>query len=184
MNETEIILEGVQMKALIDTGANMSCVNKWLIEKLQLPVRSSQTVLNIEGTGGIRVPYYGIVECRLGLPELTGFQKDVLMLVIDDSPYGKRVPVQLGTLHIDMILKAAEQNPTVQLGDSWERAKLTSSLKMGRACVEIQPDEVDLNQLIGSVVNTQKVMLQPFESRVISGTTKGPIRTAGISKQS
>ena len=28
----------------------------------------------------------------------------------------------------------------------------------------------------------QKVMLQPFESRVISGTTKRPIRTAGISK--
>ena len=37
-NETEVILEGVQMKMLIDTGANMSCVNKWLIEKLQLPV--------------------------------------------------------------------------------------------------------------------------------------------------
>ena len=119
-NETEIILEGVQMKALIDTGANMSYVNKWLVEKLQLPVQSLQTVLNIEGTGGIRVPYYGIVECQLGLPELTGFQKDVLMLVIDDSPYGQRVPVQLGTLHINMILKAAEQNPTVQLRDSWE----------------------------------------------------------------
>ena len=26
-------------------------------------------------------------------------------------------------------------------------------------------------------------MLQPFESRVISGTMKGPIRTAGISKR-
>ena len=51
-NETEIILEGVQMKVLIDTGANMSCVNKWLVEKLQLPVQSLQTVLNIEGTGG------------------------------------------------------------------------------------------------------------------------------------
>ena len=38
MNETEIILEGVQMKALIDTGVNMSCVNKWLIEKLKLRV--------------------------------------------------------------------------------------------------------------------------------------------------
>ena len=66
------------------------------------------------------MPYYSIVECQLGLPELTGFQKDVLMLVIDDSPYGKRVPVQLGTLHIDMILKVAEQNPTVGLGDSLE----------------------------------------------------------------
>ena len=54
---------------------------------------------------------------------------------------------------------------------------------MGRACAEVQPDEVDLNLLIGSIVNTQKVMLQPFESRVISGTTKGPVRTAGISKR-
>ena len=54
---------------------------------------------------------------------------------------------------------------------------------MGRACAEIQPDEVDLSQLIGSVVNMQKVMLHPFESRVISGTTKGPIRSAGISKR-
>ena len=119
-NETEIILEGVKMKALIDTGANMSCVNKWLVEKLQLPVQSLQTILNIEGTGGVRVPYYGIVQCQLGLPEVEGFQKDVLMLVIDDSPYGKKVPVQLGTLHIDMILKAAEQSPTAWLGDSWE----------------------------------------------------------------
>ena len=119
-NETEIILEGVNMKALIETGANMSCVNKWLVEKLQLPVQSLQTILNIEGTGGVRVPYYGIVECQLGLPEVKGFQKDVLMLVIDDSPYRKKVPVQLGTLHIDMILKAAEQSPTARLGDSWE----------------------------------------------------------------
>ena len=37
-NETKIILKGVQMKAPMDTGANMSCVNKWLVEKLQLPV--------------------------------------------------------------------------------------------------------------------------------------------------
>ena len=54
---------------------------------------------------------------------------------------------------------------------------------MGRACAEIQPDEVDLDQLTGSIVSMQKVILQPFESRVISGTTKGPIRTAGISKR-
>ena len=171
------------MKALIDTGANMSCVNKWLVEKLQLPVQSLPTILNIEGTGGggVRVLYYGIVECQLGLPEVKGFQKDVLMVVIDD--YGKKVPVQLGTLHIDMILKAAEQNPTARLGDSWEQTKLATSLKMGRACAEIEPNEIDLSQLTGNIINTQKVMLQPFESRVISRTMKGPIQAAGISKR-
>ena len=183
MNETEIILEGVKMKALIDTGANMSCVNKWLVENLQLPVQSFQTILNIEGNGGVRVPYYGIVECQLGLPEVKGFQRDVFMLEIDDSPYGKKAPVQLGTLHIDMILKATEQNPTAQLGDSWEWAKLASSLKMGRAYAEVEPNEIDLNLLMGHVLNTQKITLQPFESQVISGTMRVPIRTAGISKR-
>ena len=86
------------------------------------------------------------------------------MLVIDNSPYGKKVPIPVGTLHIGMILKATPQNPSVQLGDSWEQAKLTSSLKMGQACTEIEPSKVNLSQLTGNVTNTQKVMLQPFES--------------------
>ena len=50
-NETEIILKGAKMKALINTGANMSCINQWLVEKLQLPIQSLQTVLNTEGMG-------------------------------------------------------------------------------------------------------------------------------------
>ena len=104
------------------------------------------------------------------------------MLVIDDSPYGRKVPVQLGNLHIDMILTAAEQNPTMKLGDSWERSKLASSLKMGRACMEIESPEIDLNSLTGNVVSTQKVTLQPFESWIISGMMMESIRTASISK--
>ena len=161
----------------------MSCINRWLAEELQLPIQSLQMVLNIEGTGGTRVPYYGVVECRLGIPEMEGFQKDVLMLVVDDSPYGEEVPMQIGTLYIDMILAAAEQNPTAILGDSWEWAKLALSLKMGQAFAEVESPEIDLDSLTGNIVNTQKIVLQPFESRVMSGMMKGPIRTASIFKR-
>ena len=35
---------------------------------------------------------------------------------------------------------------------------------------------------MGNIINTQKVILQPFESRVISGMMKGPIWATGISK--
>ena len=45
------------------------------------------------------------------------------MLVIDNSPHGRQVPVQLGTLHIDMILQAAAQTPSATLGNSWEHAR-------------------------------------------------------------
>ena len=38
------------------------------------------------------------------IPEIKGFKEEVLMMVIDDDDYGKRVPSQLGTLHIDQII--------------------------------------------------------------------------------
>ena len=107
-NEAEIVLEGICIPALIDTGANMTFINQWLANALKLPIKPLQTFLDIEGMGGGRVPYYGYVEGRLGIPGLPDFGKDVLMLVIDDSPYGKRVPIQLGTIHIDMVLDALQ----------------------------------------------------------------------------
>ena len=40
-----------------------------------------------------------------------------------------------------------------------------------------------MSQLPGNIINTQKVILQPFESQVISRMMKGPIWAAGISKR-
>ena len=37
---------------------------------------------------------------------------------------------------------------------------------MGRACAEIELNEIDLSQLMGNIINTQKVILQPFESYI------------------
>ena len=47
------------------------------------------------------------MELNLDIPEVRGFKEDVLMLVVRDSTYGERVPVAIGTLHIDMILDKA-----------------------------------------------------------------------------
>ena len=38
------------------------------------------------------------------IPKIKGFKEEVLMMVIDDDEYGKRVPIQLGTLHINQII--------------------------------------------------------------------------------
>ena len=54
---------------------------------------------------------------------------------------------------------------------------------MGRTCAEIESNEIDLSQLTGNIINTQKVILQPFESQVISRMMKGPIQATGISKR-
>ena len=162
----------------------MTCINQWLANALKLPVKPLQTFLDIEGTGGGRVPYYGYVEGRLEIPGLPKFGEDVLMLVIDDSPYGKRVPIQLGTIHIDMVLKALEGNEGHEVSEGWKRAQLAATLKLGQAQTAIGEGEgINLDDLVGSVTTTQRIKLAPFEGRTISGVMKGPIRGVGISKR-
>ena len=87
-NEGKVEIERVKTTALIDTGACMSAITKSFAEALELELKSLDSVLDIEGTGGGKVPYHGYVECRLNLPQVEKFDHDVLMLVIDDSQYG------------------------------------------------------------------------------------------------
>ena len=44
------------------------------------------------------------MEVNLKLPEIKAFNKDVLMLIIEDIEYAQGVPIQLGTLHTDRAL--------------------------------------------------------------------------------
>ena len=58
--------------------------------------------MQIEGTGGLEVPYLGNVEVRLKIPEVEAFDQDVLLLIVPDSAHTQYTPITLGKLHIDM----------------------------------------------------------------------------------
>ena len=44
-----------------------------------------------------------------------------------DHKYGHRVPVTIGTLHIDMIIEQAMKDELDQLGTAWGRGKVKST---------------------------------------------------------
>ena len=48
----------------------MSAITKSFAEALELELKPLNSVLDIEGTGGGKVPYHGYVECRLNLPQV------------------------------------------------------------------------------------------------------------------
>ena len=180
-------MEGVSITSLIDSGANMTAITKSFAEELQLDIKSLQTILDIEATGGGQVPYHGYVECRLKIPQMEKFDLDVLMLVIDNSPYGMRVPVQIGTLHIDMTLELATDEEKRKLNKQWKRAQLASSLRMASANANVTDSEeskqmFNLDQVIGSVYLTKEVSLEPFEYVTLSGLLKGPVKHSAFSK--
>ena len=98
----------------------MSAMVKSFAEELQLEIKPLNTILDVEAMGGGAVPYHGYIKCHLKLPQIKKFDVDVLMLIINDSAYGMRVPIQIGTLHIDMALELATKDEMTKLCHKWD----------------------------------------------------------------
>ena len=124
-NESTIILDEEKYTAFIDSGAQVTNVTVDLVKKLGLSIYGLNTLLNFWGMGGGRIPYHGYTGVTLEILEIAGFKEDVLMMVIDDDEYRKRVPIQLGTLHIDQIIAQATPEEFASLGKAWDRAHMS-----------------------------------------------------------
>ena len=137
----------------------------------------------MKGRGGAEVPYHGYVELRLKIPQIKKFYLDVLMLVINDSPYGNRVPVHIGTLHIDMMLDLASEEEKKRLNRQAERACMAQNLRMASLHSDNPKDSFDIKDIKGSVHSTGKIKLKPFNVITVSGVLKGPVKESGFYKR-
>ena len=161
LNESTVLIEGQKFIGLIDSGAQLSGICHSLVKKLNLKIHKLDTLLDIEGTGGIDVPYLGYVEARLGIEEIQGMDEDCLFLVIPDSKYTKRIPVSIGTLHIDRCLEVLRGDEVKNLSKTWECALFPRYLMKSET---LKDPEFDLNQVQGTVKLTEDVTLLPFET--------------------
>ena len=88
-NEAEIKLDGVEVKALIDSGSQISTVTEKLAKTMGWKIKSLRNILDIEGTGGAKIKYRGYVEAFLEVPQVKNFSEPSLFVVVGDSEYGK-----------------------------------------------------------------------------------------------
>ena len=161
-NETEVVLNQTKLKVLVDSGSQISTLTETLAKLMGLKIKSLKNILEIEGTGGIQVKYKGYVEANLSIPQVKDFEEPCLFVVVSDSKYGKRVLIQIGTLHIDMVLEKATKEELSLLGRTWERGTLS------RKSVE-KDQQFDLDQVDGLVKTVEMVTIQPGEMKRVSG---------------
>ena len=107
------------MKALIDSGAQISAISSSMQKSMGVPLKRLDILLEIEGSARIDVPYLEYTEVNLPIPENKNFSEDFLMLVYPDSKYSQKVPVVLGTLHIDTLLEVAMEGELKKLTPAW-----------------------------------------------------------------
>ena len=59
-NEGKVKIEGVETTALIDTRTCMSAMTKSFADALELELKSLNSMLHIEGTGGVKFHIMGM----------------------------------------------------------------------------------------------------------------------------
>ena len=176
-NKTQVKLEGQNFKALVDSGSMVSQITHSLAKTLKLPIKQLQTLIPMEGSGGITVPYLGYVEATLNIPEAKAFQEDCLFLVMNDHTYGERVLIMIGTLHIDMIINRATKEELEQISIAWGRGQLFRQIQAHQVQIENQDA---LQKVQGTVKLTRKVKLKPFQSLKLSCKGNNPLNTKWV----
>ena len=70
-------------------GAKSAILTERFCSEFRLRILSLGSLLHLEGTGGIVIPYKGYVEASLVIPGLPQYNEDMLFLVILDNKHGK-----------------------------------------------------------------------------------------------
>ena len=104
-------------------------------------------MLEIEGSRGIDVPYLGYTEVNFQFPGVKALNKDILVVIQNDSAYSSLVPITLGTLHVDMVIEKLTSEELQNLGKEWKTGVLGTKVEAKQAKLEgkIPPmiDQVD-----------------------------------------
>ena len=90
-------MDGHEVVVLVDLGAQVSTMSAQLCEELGLEIQPLGQLLELEGTGGVAIPYLRFVEVNLQILGIRRYNEDVLPLAIPTMAYAEKVPVVLGS---------------------------------------------------------------------------------------
>ena len=173
INESTVLVEGQRVRALIDSGSQLSSISLAWLKKLKLNLQL-HSVLQIEGSGGLNVPYLGYVETHLRVPEVKAFDTDVLLIIVHGSVHTMHTPITWGTLHIDMAIKLATKEELENLNKQWNRSLIVTKLAMKDSQLVNQEDAQIVSQIDSVVEITEDAKMSPFETIKVKGFIRSP----------
>ena len=110
-NETDVEIDGVISKALIDCGAMSSMMSRGYCDEHGYEIQPLDNLVLIEGSGGADIPYLGYVEVRMHIHGIHSFDRNVLMLISHTTThYHQRVPIQVGSCIIDQVTSCISED--------------------------------------------------------------------------
>ena len=175
-----MIVEGEEYSGLLDSGAQMLTIAISQAKKMGLKIQNLENMLDIEGGGGIAIPYIGYVEVQLQIPEIKNYKENALMMVMNDSRYGDKVPFAIGTIHIHAALKKMTKEEWKNMTQSWQSVALPAY-----ASKALGMEDFSLDNVGGDVKVHKTTILPPFSTTFVKGrsSVKGHYKRVNVATE-
>ena len=110
----ELTMEGRNFNALADSGSQVNTITPTLVQQYGFPVLPLEDMdypLNCLGLGGKRTSPLGFLILRIQVRGIAGYDEDTVFLVVpDESDFGWRVPLVVGTCTIGRMINIIQES--------------------------------------------------------------------------
>ena len=182
------IPKGRNVNALANSGSQVNMITPALVQQYGFPVPPLEDLvdypLNLMGLGRKHTSPLGFVILHMQVQGITGYDEDVVFLVMpDESEFGGRVPLVVGTCMISRIINVIWESEIDHLFMPWATARLAHlhSCQWGAAVSASERAETlvegasggPLESSVDEVVMVQEsIHLGPFQMEIIEGRVK------------
>ena len=168
-NETDVDIDGIISKALINSGAMISMMSRGYCDEHGYEIQPLDHLFLIEGSRGADIPYLGYVEVRMCILGNHSFDRNVLMLVSHTmTHYHQRVPIQVGSCIINQVTNSISEDELQFPSQSWELAHVSTIISKSSL---VSDTEFELDQVKGKVVTYEEVKIPALQTAVVKGLT-------------
>ena len=163
----DLTIEGRNVNALVDSGSQVNMITPTFVQQYGFPVLPLEDLvdhpLNLVGLGGKCTSPLSFIILHVQVQEMAGYDEDIVFLVVpDESEFGRRVPLVIGTCMIGQIINVIWESEIDHLSTPWAMVRMvqllscqksTAVLAQGSAETQTEgasrgPQEVDVDELV------------------------------------
>ena len=125
----DLTIEGRNVNAVVDGGSQVNTIMPAFVQQYGFPVLPLEDLvdhpLNFVGLGRKHTSLLRFVIQHMQVREITGYDEDVLFLMVpDESEFGQRVPLVIGTCTIGRIINTIWESEIDHLSMPWATARM------------------------------------------------------------
>ena len=185
----DLMIEGRNVNALADSGSQVNTIMPTFVWQYGFPVLPLEDLvdhpLNLVGLGRKCTSPLGFIILHVQVREIAGYDEDIVFLMVpDESEFGCRVPLVIGTCMIGRIINIIQESEIDHLSTPWATARMAQLLSCWKSMAVFtlgsageaqsegasgEPQEVDVDKL---VMVEESVHLGPFQTEIMEGQVK------------